>query len=290
MKKRARKKKATDSKRGKSQSGKAKALAWAKSVKEQLEVNIVEDQTINDAPILKDSEGEEPALIRSLIKAGNVVSSFVDADGASSIWNTRDISSLEISKVKTLQPFAAYAKQLKKLKTLNLTWPIMAATTTDNINPLRELTGLRELSLWECPTDSLEPLANLSKLRVFNFGGNDDAALTDISALAHCENLIELTLDTIAESNLKPLSRLVKLRKLHLARTDVLDLKHVGKLEKLESLTLYWTGVDDVKPLRNLKKLKHLEITPGKDVSSLQLERLQKALPKCKSKSFEPCR
>ena len=254
-----------------------------RQLQKQLKLNVVADQSVSDDLLFVDVEGQQPAVIRSLVATGNDVQSFAAADGTTDFYRSADIHTLEISRVRTLASLDAYSSKLKKLRVLRLSWPLFAATTTANIEPLSGLTGLRELQIWNCRCKNLTALSSMLRLRTFEFGGDDaNFPLNDISALSECENLTELHLTITKVNSFQPLSHLAKLKTLVIRHSPVEDLKPLRKLSNLRSLTFYWSAACDLKPLRGLEKLKYLEIMPGDHIDPAQLNRLAKKIPKCK--------
>ena len=86
--------------------------------------------------------------------------------------------------------------------------------------------------------------------------------LTDVSALAGLNQLTSLRLDG---------NQL----------TDE-QLKHLAEFTQLTSLSLFNSQLTDLSPLLGLKQLTYLEIRSNPNLTKIEVEKLRKALPKCR--------
>ena len=140
------------------------------------------------------------------------------------------------------------------------------------IDGLANLTQLTELDM-ECSVASLEPLRNLTNLRVLsmrNGSSPDGTSFSSLEPLAGLTGLVELSIRTPQGiTDLSPLSGLTNLRTLYLdvyGQYDdppLTDISALGNLASLQSLTLQERGLTDLSPLSNCTKLQTLTIYEG---------------------------
>ena len=140
------------------------------------------------------------------------------------------------------------------------------------IDGLANLTQLTELDM-ECSVASLEPLRNMTNLRVLsmrNGSSPDGTSFSSLEPLAGLTGLVELSIRTPQGiTDLSPLSGLTNLRTLYLdvyGQYDdppLTDISALGNLASLQSLTLQERGLTDLSPLSNCTKLQTLTIYEG---------------------------
>ncbi|MCE9547089.1 MAG: hypothetical protein K8T25_16565 [Planctomycetia bacterium] len=105
--------------------------------------------------------------------------------------------------------------------------------------------------------------------------------VNDLSPLAELNDLEQLRLSSTNVSDLSPLAGLKNLYEVDLDETKVSDLSPLAGLKSLERIHLDYTKVGDLSPLAGLKKLFDLSLVKA-EVTEEQVQRLHKALPKCK--------
>jgi hypothetical protein len=159
----------------------------------------------------------------------------------------------------------AFLRSLVNLRKLNL-----HAAPAD-VEPLRHLVHLEELSWTGKPIADLAPIAGLRALRRLSL--RVSPRVTDLSFLSRCEHLRKLS---IAGSGLRDLSSLVgckRLTSLSLEDSEALsDVRAVAELTLLESVSFrHCKALVDIAPLGGLHKLKRVDVfsTSVQDVSAL---------------------
>jgi len=182
----------------------------------------------------------------------------------------QDLSPL--AEIPTLEIIAVYGRTtdllpcdltpLRKLSSLCLRYDRCTTPT---------LTGLPRLkAIMLSNIDSLEGLRGLESLTRLDVSYN--SSLCDLSPLASCPNLSELTAVETAVSDLTPLTRLSHLKKLYISSTPVIDVSPLAAITSLEAVWLYGTAVTDVSCLASLPNLKDLNLykTQVTDLSAFQ--------------------
>lgn len=148
--------------------------------------------------------------------------------------------------------------------------------TRQDIRDITALSGLRltRLELTGNNVTSLEPLRNMTTLRELSLGRNPVA---DLSPIASLSALTSLDLSYTEVMQLAPIARLTGLRSLDLRGAKVTDLAVLGELGSLETLRLAYTSVKDFSFLERLTELRALELlgTGFGDMGLLQCENLQ---------------
>ena len=145
-------------------------------------------------------------------------------------------------------------KELEKLNQLKTLW------LSDN--QLTDVTGLEKL-------DQLEEL-------YLHYN-----QLTDVKGLEKLTQLKELYLNNNKLTDVKGLEKLTKLKTLGLNNNQLTDVTGLEKLDQLEELSLHYNKLTSVKGLEKLTQLKVLWLNSNPDLTKAQIDRLQKALPKC---------
>lgn len=213
-----------------------------------------------------------------------------DVVDLTSLANLKELNDLYLSqnKITNIEPLSG----LNQLETLNIKF-----NKINDLTPLSGLKELRELHVWEnagltwaeignirlvlpecrdirhATQKTVESVirvavgklkgeltqadyAKVSKLVIEGTGGG---AFSDHSQLSNLSNLTELTISHGTITDLRPLSGLVKLEKLNLFRNEISDLT----------------------PLTGLKQLKLINLRDNPRQLKTEIDKLQKALPKC---------
>jgi Leucine-rich repeat (LRR) protein len=163
----------------------------------------------------------------------------------------------------------------------NLEKLTIRSTHVKNIKPLKDLINLDGLVLNQTQVSDLEPLRRLNNLQVIFI---EETQLSDIEPLKELINLQQLFIYNTQVSDFGPLAELINLRELSLQKTPISDLMPLKGLTNLEQLYLNETEVSNLEPLKSLTKLRMLNISHCKNVTDLQVEDLQKAMPELKIK------
>jgi hypothetical protein len=106
--------------------------------------------------------------------------------------------------------------------------------------------------------DDLECLRGMESLEWLNLDNNP--GLSDLSPLASCPNLTELSVVDTAVSDLSPLAGHPSLKELTLSCTKVTDVSPLATIPTLEMVWLYGTAVEDVSCLASLPRLNDLNL------------------------------
>lgn len=138
---------------------------------------------------------------------------------------------------------------LKELQTLSL-------HTTPRCNMPKLPGKLSSLSVTEI--DDLECLRGMESLAWLYL--NNNPGLSDLSPLASCPNLTELSVVDTAVSDLSPLAGHPSLKELTLSCTKVTDVSPLATIPTLEMIWLYGTAVEDVSCLAALPQLRDLNL------------------------------
>ena len=206
--------------------------------------------------------------------------------------------------------------KLTKLKRLRLD-----GTQVSDLSPLANLTQLERLELIGGQISDVSALANLKKLEYIdlrnNFKLNKDKIALLQKALPNCfishdhptdleiiEGKVRMELDKFAveltkldlakvnmivfdeheitdTSALTDLAKLTQLKTLGIPNNGLSDLGFLKGLTQLEHLDLQSNKITDLSPLAKLTKLKYIDLSSNPSLTKAQIEKLQKALPKC---------
>lgn len=126
-----------------------------------------------------------------------------------------------------------------------------------SLQPVVNLSRLKELEVSDTRVSSLEPLARMNQLRVLRFPKNPVTQLNEISAL---NNLRELDFSNTQVEDLMPIQNLLFLETLKFGGTPVKNLKYLQNLRKLKVLEFYNTKISNLDVLENMTELKSLKI------------------------------
>ena len=107
--------------------------------------------------------------------------------------------------------------------------------------------------------------------------------LTDVSPLAGLKQLKELNLEEtqLTDKHLKHLGGLTRLETLWLLNNNLTDLSALAGLTQLTYLNVNDNELTDVSALAGLKQLKLLDLQGNPNLTKLEIDKLQKALPNC---------
>jgi internalin A len=110
----------------------------------------------------------------------------------------------------------------------------------------------------EYPPQDLTPLKNYPVITILKL---TEQRLTDLSALAALENILELDLTCNSVSNLRPISQLTTLQRLDLTDNNISNIEPLKNLTRLTSLDLEGNCILSLEPLQYLTNLESLVIT-----------------------------
>lgn len=116
-----------------------------------------------------------------------------------------------------------------------------------NLEDLRNLKNLKTLDISFCEYNfDLEPISNLTKLRELNLFGNE---IDDVSQLQRLTNLTSLNLATNNISNIEPLRNLTNLEELQLNGNNIRDIKPLSNMLNLKKLFVNGNKINDYTPI-----------------------------------------
>ena len=127
-------------------------------------------------------------------------------------------------------------------------------------------------------TELPKGLEKLTQLKVLRLSYNK---LTKVKALEKLVQLEELYLETNQLTDVKSLEKLTQLKKLVLSSNQLTNVKGLEKLTQLKALYLHINQLADVEGLEKLTNLSKLYVQNNPRLTKLQIDELQKALPKC---------
>ncbi len=178
--------------------------------------------------------------------------------------------------ITSLAPLAS----LTGLETLDLGYAGLGEFDSlgGGVAPLRALSALRELRLWNAELVDLEGIGDLSNLEILDISGNQITSLAPIQSLKKlrvlkaesnrfdCVDVLE-DLPDLEQLSLSgnirdftPLRKLTNLRILDLAHSNIQDLEPLAGLHKLRELNISRTPAKSYKPLARLQNLVHLNV------------------------------
>lgn len=188
---------------------------------------------------------------------------------------------------KTLLKFKALTK-------VDISWNM----SISNLNPLSELTDLKEIYFTNTIIDDISPLRNLNDLEFIECSGSKVKSLeplryasnlkemnllatpvNDISVLANLKNLKKLNLGETHVINIDTLNSVSSLSQLDLTNLQLKSFDVLGHLKNLTDLSLSGTNIISLEPLTGLTELRNLNIgnteisdlNPLKNLSSLTI-------------------
>ena len=147
----------------------------------------------------------------------------------------------------------------------SLKYLYMNLTKGNDLNPLSELTSLKEVSFSNTEISDLSPLSGLTALQKIQF---NETKVNDLSPLADITSLIEVSLASTEISDLSPLSGLTALQNTRFSNTQVNDLNPLSGLTALQGISLAYTEVTDLSSLSGLKSLTYIDFS-GTQISDL---------------------
>jgi hypothetical protein len=146
----------------------------------------------------------------------------------------RDVFSKSVSLVSN--PSKEELHQIIKIKTIN----IAGNTRIQSLDPLSNLSQLKEIYCQGTSIDNLEALRSLADLRILNF---TDTKVKDISPLASLTKLGKLTFDRTLVSSIEPLMQLGELTNVYCDQTQIPETEIISfMLAHPDCLVVYQTA------------------------------------------------
>ncbi|MBB1522865.1 MAG: leucine-rich repeat domain-containing protein, partial [Clostridiales bacterium] len=131
----------------------------------------------------------------------------------------------------------------------------------ENLEPLRGLTNLIELSLKGNKIENIEPLKGLVSLKRLYFDNNK---IENAEPLKGLTNLLELALAGNKIENIEPLKGLINLTSLKLRKNKIENIEPLKGLTNLTNLELQENKIENIDALKQLINLKILIIHTNK--------------------------
>ena len=143
----------------------------------------------------------------------------------------------------------------------------------NEIEGLKNLTDLENLSLQNNRLTEIKGLETLSNLKILNLHGNQ---IEEIKGLENLANLRYLHINNNLITKIQGLEELSKLQWLDLGGNKIKEIESLEKLQELESLDLNNQEenhkITEIKGLKNLKKLKYLKLFSNEIIEIAGLE------------------
>lgn len=126
-----------------------------------------------------------------------------------------------------------------------------------SLQPVVNLSRLKELEISDTRVSSLEPLTRMTKLQVLRFPKNP---VTQLNPLTSLSNLRELDFSNTQVEDLMPIQNLRFIETLKFGGTPVKNLKYLQNLKNLKVLEFYNTKIGNLDVLETMTGLKSLKI------------------------------
>lgn len=184
------------------------------------------------------------------------------------------ISPTDVGELESLNASNLYISELSGIEHLESLTSLDLSHNPDaseggqisNLEPLSQLTLLRELRLGNNRIDDISPLASLSSLEVLELNNNQ---IEDISPLSSLTALTTLKLDNNRISNILPLESLESLSVIDLSYNEISDITPLANLTSLTTLKLKSNYIQDISALQNLSSLSTLDLSGNKNLSDI---------------------
>ncbi len=147
----------------------------------------------------------------------------------------------------------------------------------DDLSGLAQCTKLRILNLGGNHITDLTPLRELTQLEELRLGGS---SVSDLSPLSGLKSLQILDLKDNAVRTLTPLAGCTALRSLFLRSNDISDITTLAYLSELKTLDLSGNRIRDLSALYTLTDLRTLDLS-GNPLTGDDILALKTALPDC---------
>lgn len=198
----------------------------------------------------------------------------------SELFYSAQLGSLTVkSNAESVDAVGVGAVSLEGLERFEkLTKLLISNNAVTDLSPLAKLKQLEILEADGNALTNLAPIAGLSELRILSLMYND---ISDLTPLAGCRRLQELHLSHNARLvDISALAQCTELTDLSLDNCGVQDLTALAGLTHLRYLSLSGNHISDVTPLFGLGSLETLYLE-GNALTPAQIDALRAALPNC---------
>jgi internalin A len=194
---------------------------------------------------------------------------------------TGELTKTDIEKVRVLDLHGNMISDLTPLVVLiNLEELWLNKNQITNLKPLVDLKKLKGLALNNNQIKDLTPLSRLAELEYLTIQNNK---ITDLAPLAELKALEVIDLRGNQVTDLTPMAGMHQVKWLSIEGNQLSDeqLQHLKGLVELELLGLSFNQISDLGHLSQLSKLGHLLLFGNPNLTRSEVDKLQKALPKC---------
>ncbi|HEY0653859.1 MAG TPA: leucine-rich repeat domain-containing protein [Chryseosolibacter sp.] len=191
-------------------------------------------------------------------------------------WNELSYEWRSIFKKKAnLQADSLSLAEIKKITSIE-TLDLTGNKYIQNIEPLGQLVGLKNLSLAETNITDLTPIRNLTGLVRLDLS---DTKVEDLTALKYSSNLSKLDLSNTGVADIAVIEKMTLLDTLDISHTKVFDFTQLNFLSNLVSLDASNTQLAYLSPIEKLTTLRSVDVsntlvqdlTPLKNMTSLEI-------------------
>lgn len=164
-----------------------------------------------------------------------------------------------------LTPVYETLKQITKTTHVNISGNQEFTT----LEPLAELSDLRELDCSQTKISDINPIRNLNKIRSLDIS---NTMITDISNLKYANTIQDFKADNVRIKDISAVAFFKDIKNLSLSNTDVADISALSRCHELSTLKMSKTPLKDISVLKDMLKLYDLDIsyTFVDDLSVLQ--------------------
>ena len=175
--------------------------------------------------------------------------------------------------------------ELTKLTKLNVHPSSLAGDLLDyldlpnitDLTGLEHATQLRILDLtWHTGVTDLDPIAQLTQLRELNIYRTN---VIDLTPIAQLTQLSKLDISGTGVVDLTPIAQLTQLKELRIRNTGVTDLTPLSGLTQLSKLHMWGTPINDLTPLAQLTRLTEIRITVYTTIAASDIRLLEASTP-----------
>ncbi len=186
----------------------------------------------------------------------------------SPVANLTKLEYLDFNQNRTIEDISPISN-LNNLKKL-----ILYSNPIKDISAIANLLGLKELWLGDTPVSDITRLTNLVNLEVLYFDGvGTGISFNSIEPLANLTKLTKLNIAGRGIKDIKPLANLTELILLNVNyNNEITEISAVSKMKKLIRLQIRDNKINDISGIKNLEDLDYLDapFNQIKDISELQ--------------------
>ena len=133
----------------------------------------------------------------------------------------------------------------------------MTRNQITDFSPIKDMTELRELTIYGNEISDLNDLKNLTNLEHLYIG---NTGITDISIVEKMIDLIDFDAQNNKISNIDILANLKDLETLNLSNNNISDIKSLSNLKVLKNLNLKKNKISDINVLNEMQNIDTIEL------------------------------